>query len=342
MGMPRWKVWLLVYWPEREDIVHRLEAASCEVVLGRSLMNNKHYTEDELVEQIADIDGLMVATGELITRRVMGAAKKLKVISKVGRGVEQIDVNAATELGILITNTVTELNTISTAEYAVAMILATAKKFKLADHNARLGLWRSVSNILLRNKTVGIIGLGRIGSKVAQLLQPFEIRLLACSPHASAEKAEMLGVELTDMETLLKESDFITLHAVQNEETRGLIGKAQIRLMKPTAYIINTARGGLIDVAALAGGLRDGQIAGAALDVFEPEVPQPGHPLLDEGFHFQTLYSPHVAGLNPDNDWQIAIVQMENCINALNGKIPESTVNPDVLPKWQERFKSTK
>ncbi|MFC1860835.1 NAD(P)-dependent oxidoreductase [Chloroflexota bacterium] len=342
MASPRWKVWLVVYWPERKDIIQGLEAAGCEVILGRSLLDSKHYTEDELVERVADIDGLMVATGELITRRVMEAGKKLKVISKVGRGVELIDVSAATDLGILVTNTVTELNTISTAEYAVAMILAMAKKFKLADHNARLGLWRSVSNILLRNKTVGIVGLGRIGSKVAQLLQPFEVRLLACSPHASSEKARMLRIELTDMETLLKESDFVTLHAVQNEETRGLIGEVQLRLMKPTAYIINTARGGLIDGPVLAGVLRDGQIAGAALDVFEPEVPQAVHSLLDEDFYFQTLYSSHVAGLNPENDWNIAIVQMENCINALNGEIPESVVNPKVLPKWQEGLKGTK
>ena len=184
------------------------------------------------------------------------------------------------------------------------------------------------------------MGLGRIGSKVAQLLHPFEVKLLAFDPYVSAESAQALGVELTDLETLLRQSDFVTLHAVQTPETRGLIGETELRLMKPTAYLVNAARGGLVDEQALAKSLKEGQLAGAALDVFEPEVPQPDNPLLDEEIHLKTLYSPHAAGLNPDNDWQIVVVQMENCISALLGKPPESVVNPEVLPKWQERSKS--
>lgn len=336
----RWKVWLMVLQPGREDIIRGLEAGGCEVTRGRSFTDSKYFTEEDLIEKIPEMDGIMVTTGELITRRVMEAAKKLKVISKQGRGVEQIDVSAATDLGILVTNTVTELNTTSAAEYAVAMILSLAKKFKLADHNARRGLWRSVSNVLMKNKTIGIVGLGRIGSKVAQLLHPFEVKLLAFDPYAPADNAEALGVELTTLENLLKESDFVTLHAVQTQETRGLIGEAQLRMMKPTAFLVNTARGGLVDERALAKGLKEGRIAGAALDVFEPEVPDPDNPLLADDIYLTTIYSPHAAGLNPDNDWQIAIVQMENCITALRGDVPESVVNPEVLPKWRERFKN--
>ena len=339
MKEQRWKVWLVVVQPVHKDIIHSLQAAGCEVTLGRSFTDTNHYTEEELVEKVPDMDALMVITGEMITRRVIEAARKLRIISKLGRGVEPIDISAATDLGILVTNTVTELNTISTAEYTVAMILSVAKKFKLADHNARLGLWRSVSSILLHNKTVGIVGLGRIGSMVARLLAPFGVRILAYSPHATSEKARALGVELADLETLLKESDFVTLHSVLTPETRGLIGEAQLRMMKPTAYLINTARGGLVDERALAKSLREGRLAGAALDVFEPEVVQPGNPLLAEDIYFNTLYSPHVAGLNPENDLQLALVQMESCLSALRGEVPESVVNPEVVPKWRERIR---
>ncbi|MDP2916594.1 MAG: NAD(P)-dependent oxidoreductase, partial [Dehalococcoidia bacterium] len=214
------------------------------------------------------------------------------------------------------------------------------KKFKLADYNARRGKWRSVYSTLLYGKTVGIVGLGRIGSRVARLLAPFGVKLLAFSPHAAPEKAQSLGVKLVDLDTLLKESDFVTLHAVQNAQTRGMIGEARLRLMKPTAYLINTARGGLVNESALAKALKEGWIAGAALDVFEPEVPRPDNPLLDEDFYFKTLYTPHAAGLNPDNEWQLPVVQMENCVTALRGEIPKYVVNPDVIPKWRERIRA--
>ncbi len=336
----KWKVWLMVVHPDREDIIRSLEAAGCEVVIGRSFTDARYLSEDEIVAKVPEMDALMVSTGELMTRRVMEAAKRVRVISKVGIGVEQIDVKAATYLGIMVTNTPTEFNVFSTAEYAVSMILAMAKKFKLADYNARRGKWRSVYSTLLYGKTVGIVGLGRIGSRVARLLAPFGVKLLAFSPHAAAEKAQSLGVRLVDLDTLLKESDFVTLHAVQNAQTRGMIGEARLRLMKPTAYLINTARGGLVKESALAKALKEGRIAGAALDVFEPEVPRPDNPLLDEDFYFKTLYTPHAAGLNPDNEWQLPVVQMENCVTALRGEIPKYVVNPDVIPKWRERIRA--
>jgi len=188
---------------------------------------------------------------------------------------------------------------------------------------------------------VGIVGLGRIGSRVAQLLRPFEVKLLAFDPYVPTEKAKALEVELTALETLLKESDFVTLHAVETPETKGLIGEAQLRMMKPTAYLVNTSRGGLIDEGALAKSLREEWIAGAALDVFTPEIPQPDNPLLGKDIYFKTLYSPHAAALNPEVMWQMPIVQMENCLSALRGEVPEFVVNPEVIPRWRERVKAT-
>jgi len=339
VGKSQWKVWLTGRDENREDIVRALEAAGCEVTLGRLFTDPWHYTEDELVQKVQDMDAIMMSTGDgHITRRVVEAGKKLKVIAKRAIGVGDIDVKAATDLGILVTNTPIELQYLSVAEFTVGMLLALANNLKLADRNTRLGLWRSVSTTLLRNKTVGIVGLGRIGSRVAQLLRPFEVRFLAYDPYVPAEKARALGVELTDLETLLKESDFVTLHAVETPQTRGLIGEAQLRMMKPTAYLVNTARGSLIDQGALAKSLRENWISGVALDVFEPEIPQPDNPLLGEDIYFKTLYSPHAAALNPEVVWQLPVVQMENCLSALRGEVPEFVVNPKAIPKWRSRF----
>ena len=339
MGKQQWKVWLTGRDAGREDIVGALEAAGCEVTLGRLFTDTWHYTEDELVEKVQGMDAIMISTGDgNITRRVMEAEGKLRVIAKRAIGVGDIDVSAATDLGILVTNTPLDLHYLSVAEFTVGMLLALAKKFKLADHNARLGLWRSVSSTLLRNKTVGIVGLGRIGSRVAELLRPFGVKLLAFDPYVPAEKAKALEVELTDLETLLKESDFATLHAVETPETIGLIGESQLRMMKPTAYLVNTARGSLVNEEALAKGLRENWISGAAIDVFEPEIPQPDNPLLGEDIYFETLYSPHAASLTPEVMWQLPIIQMGNCLSALRGEVPEFVVNPEAIPKWRSRF----
>jgi D-3-phosphoglycerate dehydrogenase len=334
-----WKVWLTGRDEGREDIVRALEAAGCEVTLGRLFTDAWHYTEEELAEKVQDMDAIMISTGDgHITRRVMEAAKKLKVIAKRAIGVGDIDIKAATDLGILVTNTPLDLHYLSVAEFTVGMLLALVNNLKLADHNARLGLWRSVSTTLLRHKTVGIVGLGRIGSRVAELLRPFEVKLIAYDPYVPTERAKGLGVEFTDLETLLKESDFVTLHAVETAETRGLIGEAQLRMMKPTAYLVNTARGSLIDGEALAKSLRENWISGAALDVFEPEVPQPDNPLLSEDIYSKTLYSPHAATLNPEVMWQLPITQMENCLSALRGEVPQFVVNPEAIPRWRSRF----
>ena len=293
----KWKVWLSGITEGREDIICSLEAAGCEVSLGRLFTDSWHYTEEQLIEKVREMDAIMISTGDgNITRRVIEAGNKLRVIAKRAIGVGDIDVSAATDLGVLVTNTPVELQYLSVAEFTVGLILAVANNLKLADYNARQGLWRSISTTLLRKKTIGIIGLGRIGSKVAELLSPFEVKFLAFDPYVSAEKAKALGIELTDLETLLRESDIVTLHAVETQETVGLVGEVQLRMMKPTAYLVNTARGDLIDEEALAKALKENWISGAALDVFKPEIPQPGNPLLDEDIFFKVLFSPHSAG----------------------------------------------
>jgi len=338
----RYRVFVTEARPGQEALRSALEAEGCCAAFGRPFDDPAGpYSEDELRALLADADAvMMMGSRDRITRRVMEGGPKLRTIAKTGIGVECIDVPGATALGILVSNTPIPENYLSVAEGTVARILALAKKLKLADRNARLGRWRSVTNTFLHGKTVGIVGLGRIGSRVAELLRPFQVRLVAYSPSVSPERARRFGVELVDLETLLRESDFVTLHAVVTPQTRGMIGEAQLRWMKPTAYLVNTARGVLVDEHALAQALREGWIAGAALDVFESEPVRPDNPLLAEDLFEGTVLSPHSAAATPELRQKMPLVQLENCLRALRGETPEYVVNPEVLSRWRARWQA--
>jgi len=335
----RYKVFVTETRPGHEGLRSALEQAGCAVVLGRPFDDPAGpYSEQELCDLAAAADALLVmGSRDQVTRRVMEAAPRLKTIAKMGIGVECIDVRAATDLGILVSNTPIPENYLSVAEGTVARLLALAKHLKLADRNARLGRWRSVTNTFLLGKTVGIVGLGRIGSRVAELLRPFQVRLIAYSPSVSPERARRFGVELVNLETLLRQSDFVTLHAVVREENRGMIGETQLRKMKSTAYLVNTARGALVDEQALARALREGWIAGAALDVFDPEPPSAESSLLANELFEKTILSPHSAAATPELRQKMPLVQLENCLQALRGEPPEYVANPEVLSRWRGR-----
>lgn len=324
-------------WMERRDLVAAIESAGHHVILGRPTTDQTPYREDDLVEMLREVDAVMVGSRERYPRRVLEAAESLVTVAKLGIGVERIDLDAATDLGILVSNTPIAENFLAVAESAVGFILALAKNLKRGDRHARQGLWRQYTNTFLRGKTVGIVGLGRIGTRVADLLRPFEVRLLAFDPYVDPQRARAADVELVSLETLLRESDFVTLHTVTTDETRGLMGEAQFRLMKPTACLVNTARGALVDEAALARALRDGQLAAAALDVYEPEPPSPDNPLLGDDLYDATLLSPHAAGMSQELVQRMPTVMVENCLAALRGDPPEFIVNPQVLPRWRGR-----
>ncbi len=313
-----------------------LREAGCEIAMGRPFTDAATvYSEDELKAMVREMDGLLVSSRELFTRAVMMAAPRLVTIAKLGIGVERIDLRAATDLGILVSNTPIPENYLAVAEYAVAFMLAMAKQLKPGDRQGRAGRWRSIVGTFMRGKTVGLVGFGRIGSRVASLLTPFEVRLLAFDPFVKPERPAAVGVELVSLERLMAESDFVSLHAAVTPENRNLIGARELALMKPTAYLVNTARGALIDEAALAAALNQGRIAGAALDVFEPEPPVPSSPLLSDALAARTLITPHVAGMSPELIAKMPMVQTENCIRALRGERPEYVVNPDVMARWR-------
>jgi D-3-phosphoglycerate dehydrogenase len=227
---------------------------------------------EELESIIGDYDALVVRSQTEVTRRVIEAGKKLQVIGRAGVGVDNIDVETATRLGIVVVNAPSS-NTISAAEHTIALMLSLARHIPQANSSLKAGEWRrnDFTGIEVRNKTLGIIGLGNVGSEVARRATGLEMRLLGYDPFVSADYARKFGVEVIALEQLLRESDFITLHVPLTNSTKGLIGARELTLVKRTARLINTARGGLVDEEALVKAINEGRMAGAAFDVFTTE-----------------------------------------------------------------------
>jgi D-3-phosphoglycerate dehydrogenase / 2-oxoglutarate reductase len=268
-------------------------------------------------------------------------------VAKYTIGVDDVDVEAATELGILVAHGPTESNWGGVAEGTVTAMLAMLKKVRERDRHLKDGGgWRDpgLQGTYLgsradgyRGITVGLIGLGRIGSRVATLMRPWQLRILAADPYVPDAKFAEHGVERVDLTTLLRESDVVSLHVVLTRETRHLIGAPQLGLMKPTAILINTSRGPCLQEEALIEALRRGQIAGAALDVFEEEPLTLDSPLRNLGD--KVLLSPHMvssnvgSGLGPGIRWAT-----ESVLTALRGEVPDNVYNQEVVPRWERRF----
>jgi len=235
-----------------------------------------------LPEAIGPYDGLIVRSQTKVTEEVLDRAQVLKVIGRAGIGLDNVDVEAATRRGITVVNA-PQSNIISAAEHTIALLLAQARNIPQADAALRAGKWERerFQGVELHGKTIGVVGLGRVGAMVAQRALAFGMRVIAFDPYVSRERAKSLGVELTpNLEALLVQADFVTIHLPRTPETEGLIGERELALMKEGARLINTARGGLVDERALVNAIRDGKLAGAALDVFATEPVPPANPLL--------------------------------------------------------------
>ncbi len=240
-----------------------------ETRIGKSL------SEDELIQALSDVDALVVRSGTKVTRKALQSAPKLKVVGRAGVGVDNVEVPAATERGIVVMNTPGG-NTISTAEHAFSLMLSTARMIPQAHGSMKAGKWdrKTFQGVELNQKTLGILGMGRIGSEVARRAKAFNMRVLAYDPYLSEAKAKSLEVELFDKyEDMLPHCDFITMHMPLTKETKGMLNKNTLPLCKKGVRLINCARGGLIVEADLLEALRSGQVAGAALDVYEQEPP---------------------------------------------------------------------
>jgi D-3-phosphoglycerate dehydrogenase len=235
---------------------------------------------DELAEAIADADAVLVRSATKITRESLARATRLKMIGRAGVGVDTIDVEAATERGVAVMNAPAG-NTISAAELAFALLASLVRRIPAADRSMKAGQWErtAFSGSELYRKTLGLIGAGRIGSEVAGRARAFGMRVMAYDPYLSPDAARAAGMELAPLEAVLREADAISLHVPLTDSTRGLLSDERLALLKPTAVIINAARGGLMDEAALIRRLSEGKIAGAAIDVFETEPLPADHPL---------------------------------------------------------------
>jgi len=236
--------------------------------------------EEELVATIPEYEGVVVRSATKISAPVVEAGAKLRLIGRAGVGVDNIDIDAATARGIIVMNTPYG-NITAAAEHSLALVLALARHVPSADASMKAKEWekKKFTGVELSGKALGIVGLGKIGSIVAQVAHALSMRVLVNDPYLNPERAKKLDVELRELDALLKEADFVTLHVPLNESTRGLIGARELAMMKPTARLVNCSRGGVVDEAALADVLREGGIAGAALDVYSQEPLDPESPL---------------------------------------------------------------
>ncbi len=261
-------------------------------------------TQEELKEAIGDYEGVVVRSAVKVTADILEAAPKLKIVGRAGIGVDNIDQEAATKHGVIVMNTPLG-NVTAAAEHALALIMDNSRNVSRADRSMREGKWARKENVgvELEGKTLGIVGLGKIGSRVASYGKTFNMKVLGYDPMLVKERAEVLGVELMELDQLLEESDFISLHVPKTEKTLGMIGKDQFKRMKKSARLVNTSRGGVVDEIALHEALLEGEIGGAALDVYETEPPATDHPLLE---NTKVTLTPHLAASTEEAQIQVA------------------------------------
>jgi D-3-phosphoglycerate dehydrogenase / 2-oxoglutarate reductase len=289
---------------------------------------------EELVQIIGDYDALMIRSGTRVTKEIIEAGTNLKIIGRAGVGVDNVDVPAATRQGIVVVNS-PEGNTIAAAEHALAMMLSLSRHIPDANVSVKKGEWdrKTFVGVEVYKKTIGIVGLGKIGSHVAGVAKAMGMRLLAFDPFISNERAEQIGCQLVDMDLLVQQADYITLHIPKTPETTHLINAEMLAKMKPNARIINCARGGIIDEAALADAIKAGKIAGAALDVYESE-PLGESTLREIGKNI--ILTPHLGASTNEAQVNVAIDVAEQIRDVLLGLPARSAVNipglgPDVL-----------
>lgn len=309
---------ILVTEPLAPEGLRRLqEAGHVEQVFG--------LPEEQLAEALENADALVVRSATQVTARVLSRVKRLKVIGRAGVGVDNIDVEAATARGVLVVNS-PHGNTTAAAELTIALMLSLARRIPQADAALRAGRWerKQFVGTEVYGKTLGIIGLGRIGMEVARRGRALGMEVIAYDPYVNPALAEQNGIKLRDMPGVLAEADFLSLHAPLTDQTRGMIGANELACMKDGVRIINCARGGLIDEQALAAAIRSGKVAGAALDVFAQEPVSPDNPLVRMS---ENVVTPHLGASTAEAQVAVAVDIAEQVVDVLQGRPPRSPVN---------------
>lgn len=287
----------------------------------------EEFDADELLDNIHLYEALIVRSRTKVTREIIQKGKNLKVVGRAGVGVDNINVQAATERKIPVVFS-PRGSTVSVAELALGHMLSLARNLVSSDRSVRAGKWekKRFMGTELQGKVLGLVGAGRIGGEVAERAHAFGMRVLAFDPYLSEEIAAKIGVDLRDLADVLKESDFISIHAVLTPETKDLISLKELDKMKTSAYLINCARGGIVDEYALAIAIKEGRIAGAALDVFENEPPKDS-PLLElEGVNF----TPHLGASTKEAQIRAGTIVAEQVLKVLEGGTPDQVVNKEI------------
>lgn len=295
-----------------------------EVVVANGL------TEQQLIARIPRFDALIVRSQARVTAKVLAAGQRLRIVGRAGTGVDNIDLAEATRRGVIVVNAATA-NTHAAVEHTLALILSLARHVPAAHTAVRQRCWErgEFVGVELRGKMLGIIGLGRIGSLVARRAQAFEMTVLAHDPFVSEDRARQVGVQLSGLEDLLRRADFVSVHAPLTSSTAGLLDADKLALLKPTARLINCARGGIVDEGALAAALKAGRLAGAAVDVFEMEPPRCS-PLLTAP---NVVLTPHLGASTQEAQRGVALDVAEQTLAALRGEYVAGAVNaPFILP----------
>ncbi|MBI5194042.1 MAG: phosphoglycerate dehydrogenase [Nitrospirae bacterium] len=305
---------------------------------GLSVDVNTKLSKEDLLKVIGDYDGLVVRSATKVTAEVLNAAKNLKVVGRAGAGLDNIDLPASTKKGVVVMNTPGG-NTVTTAEHAISMLLAMLRMIPQATASLKNGKWEKskFTGTEFYNKTLGIVGMGRVGSHAAKLGQGLMMNVLAYDPYLSPENAQKMGVELVTLQDIYRRSDFITIHSPLTPETKNLINAEAISQMKDGVMMVNCARGGIVDENALYEALKSKKIAAAAFDVFVQEPVDPKHPLLTLDNFIST---PHLGASTTEAQENVALAIAEQIVDYLTKGVIRNAANfpsvsPDVLPRLQ-------
>jgi len=321
-----------------EDI---LRNAACELVMGKPQdeFRTFRYERKELVNLIGDCSIVYPSGRDIVGADILDSCPDLQAVVKSSIGIETVDVDAATDLGILCCNSPTPENYLGVAEATMGLMVALFKRLKFNEAFVRNGGWKELQNrgTLMLGKTIGIIGVGRIGQNVAKRLGAWGMKVLGYDPYVRQETVIDLAVKMVSLEELLRQSDLVTLHVVLTRETRGMLGMREFKMMKPTAFIVNTSRGPALKEAELVQALNEKVIAGAALDVFEEE-PLPMGNSLRQVDPMRLILTPHNIGANPGSGEAGQKMAAQTMLAILDGKIPDTVVNPHAIDRWKERF----